>query len=104
MDIFYIRPQDIESNPNNPRKQLGDLKELKESIRISGILQNLTIQRKGELKYVVLIGNRRLQCAKDLKLETVPCVVVDLSPKEQMAMMLTENMMREDLTDRKSVV
>lgn len=33
----------IEPHPDNPRKDLGDLKELTESIRQNGIYQNLTV-------------------------------------------------------------
>ena len=33
----------IEPHPDNPRKNLGDLKELTESIRQNGIYQNLTV-------------------------------------------------------------
>ena len=30
-------------HPNNPRQDLGDLTELSESIKIHGVLQNLTV-------------------------------------------------------------
>lgn len=33
----------LSSHPQNPRKDLGDLQELTESIRENGILQNLTV-------------------------------------------------------------
>lgn len=38
IDVSKIHP-----HYNNPRKELGDLSELAESIRKTGILQNLTV-------------------------------------------------------------
>lgn len=97
MGTEMVKTNLIELNPNNPRKDLGDLTELTASIAANGIMQNLTIQRDDD-HYVVLIGNRRLKCAMNLGIEEVPCAIVDLSPAEQMAMMLEENMQRNDLT------
>ena len=41
--LVYIRTSDIYPHPDNPRKDLGDLTELAESIKVNGILQNLTV-------------------------------------------------------------
>lgn len=41
--ITYIDIKKICPHPSNPRKHLGDLTELAESIKTSGILQNLTV-------------------------------------------------------------
>lgn len=64
-------------------------------------MQNLTIVPnpvdKG--KYIVIIGHRRLAAAKAAGLAEVPCrVIEDMNAKEQMSMMLAENMQRNDLT------
>lgn len=48
--------------------------------------------------YNVVIGNRRLEAAKLAGLDTLPCIVADLTEKEQMSTMLLENMQRSDLT------
>lgn len=90
----------LEPHPDNPRKDLGDLTELAESIKKNGIFQNLTVLRtKGENeKYPVIIGHRRLAAAKLAGLTEVPCMVVEMDKKEQIATMLLENMQRSDLT------
>lgn len=100
MPIEYLVP-----HPGNPRKELGDLTELVESIKANGIYQNLTVMplnenKPGEeLKYMVLIGHRRLAAAKLAGLKEVPCSVVrNKSAKEQMSIMLVENMQRSDLS------
>lgn len=104
--IEYIRVDHIHQHPDNPRKDLGDVSELAESIKANGILQNLTVvpyvspvhKRVMGGMYTVIIGHRRLAAAKLAGLETVPCVVAEMSDEAQLATMLTENMQRTDLT------
>ena len=89
----------LEHHPENPRKDLGDLTELTASIRKNGIMQNLTVvPDMDNSKYLVVIGNRRLEAAKAAGLIELPCVVKDLDHKTQIATMLEENMQRADLT------
>lgn len=108
IDVSKIHP-----HYNNPRKELGDLSELAESIRKTGILQNLTVVpwfsditksgaddpvKQEEMGYIAVIGHRRLAAAKLAGLKEVPCVISDMSYSEQIATMLLENMQRNDLT------
>lgn len=83
---------------NNPRKDLGDLTELADSIKKNGIMQNLTVVDNGNGEYTVIIGHRRCAAAKLAGAKTVPCAIVEMSEKEQLATMLAENMQRADLT------
>ena len=87
----------LESHPDNPRKDVGDVTELADSIRHSGIMQNLTVVPH-EGRYRVIIGHRRLAAAKKAGLTAVPCIVSGMDYKEQLATMLCENMQRVDLT------
>lgn len=100
--IKFIDVNNIYNHPDNPRKDLGDLTELAESIKQSGILQNLTIvpiaDGKEDAEYYAVIGNRRLAAAKLAGLTEVPCAVSDMDHKTQIATMLLENMQRSDLT------
>lgn len=41
--IVWLNRSELEPHPDNPRKDLGDLTELRESIRQNGIMQNLTV-------------------------------------------------------------
>ena len=66
--------------------------------RSQGILQNLTIVPDEDGGYLVLIGNRRMEAAKLAGLDALPCAVVEMDETDQIAMMLTENMHRTDLT------
>ena len=109
--LQYIEISKIYPHPDNPRKDLGDLTELAESIKAKGILQNLTVvpwfseitkapadDNKMDGYYRIVIGHRRLAAARLAGMDKVPCVVADMEPKEQVATMLLENMQRSDLT------
>lgn len=109
--LVYIPVDHIDPHPDNPRKDLGDLTELADSIKANGILQNLTVvpwfsaitqqpadDGKMDDYYRALIGHRRLAAAKQAGLKEVPCVVVELTRQEQLQTMLQENMQRSDLT------
>lgn len=99
--IVNIGVEHIHPHPENPRKDLGDLTELAESLKKNGVMQNLTVVpvegQQGE--YYALIGNRRHGAAKLAGLEELPCrIVEDMGRKEQLSAMLEENMQRSDLT------
>ncbi len=42
-ELVYLDVDKLFPHPDNPRKDLGDLTELKDSIKVSGVLQNLTV-------------------------------------------------------------
>lgn len=85
-------------HPQNPRKNLGDLSELAESIKNNGILQNLTVVKADEDKYTVIIGHRRCAAAKLAGLTELPCVVAEMDEAKQIETMLCENVQRSELT------
>lgn len=90
----------LHPHPDNPRKDLGDLEELRESIREHGIMQNLTVVPVPckENEYVILIGHRRFAASEGI-IDELPCVIAEgLTAREQVGIMLMENMQREDLT------
>jgi len=96
--ITNIEVTKLLRHPDNPRKNIGDVTELAESIKARGILQNLTVVPAENGMYTVIIGHRRLAAAKQAGLTEVPCAVVDMDYKTQLSTMLLENMQRSDLT------
>jgi len=112
-EIVNIPIELLHSHHQNPRKELGDLSELTDSIKKNGIFQNLTVvpywfemtgvgcdspEQQAEMGYLVVIGNRRLEASKQAGLKTLPCIISDMSIKDQISTMLVENMQRSDLT------
>ena len=106
--MVYLSIDELFPHPDNPRRELGDLTELADSIKQNGVLQNLTVVPRmatSELTaescqqgYTVIIGHRRLAAAKLAGLSKLPCVVMEMTEKEQIQTMLVENMQRSDLT------
>ena len=99
-ELVMLPVDSLYPHPDNPRKKLGDLKELAESIKAKGIMQNLTVVPKKDDygKYTIIIGHRRHAAAKLAKVTEVPCVIVNMSEQDQLGTMLLENMQRSDLT------
>ncbi len=101
ISIFDILIDKIEPHPQNPRKDLGDLSELVQSIKENGIMQNLTVVPLDDdnKRFRCVIGHRRLAAAKEAGLASVPVTIAwDMDEKEQIATMIAENMQRADLT------
>lgn len=99
--IMYLKLDSLVPHPQNPRKELGDLTELADSIRAMGVMQNLTVVPEDEewSRFKIVIGHRRAAAARLAGLEEVPCVVIEhMDEKEQLATMLLENIQRSDLT------
>lgn len=95
-----IKIEKIHPHPDNPRKDVGDVTELADSIRHFGVLQNLILipAEEGD-EYLVLCGHRRLAATRKAMLSELPAEILwDIDRKEQIAMMLSENMQRSDLT------
>ena len=119
--IVMINMLNLSHHPENPRKNIGDITELTESIKKNGIMQNLTVipatpkakdyycddevtdyeQDPNKHMYRVIIGNRRMEAAKVAGVKELPCRIVTRIPfKTQLGIMLEENMQRTDLTIR----
>lgn len=98
--IVMLPIEKLEHHPENPRKNIGDITELTESIKVDGILQNLTVVPKPDEadKYLIVIGNRRFEAAQGAGLQFLPCVISDMDHTKQLETMLIENINRSDLT------
>lgn len=98
--IVTLPREKLEPHPDNPRKDLGDLTELAASIKRSGLLQNLTVVPHPEKPgmYRILIGHRRFAASELAGLTELPCAIEEMSYADQVAVMLAENLQRNDLT------
>lgn len=97
-EIVYLPVAELYPHPANPRKELGDLTELSDSLKANGIMQNLTVVPRDAGGYTVIIGHRRAAAARAAGIEKVPCIVRELTMMQQVQIMLVENMQRTDLT------
>lgn len=88
----------IEPDPEQPRKDLGDLSELAASIRQMGVVQPIIVTVAGFDRYRVLAGERRFQAAKLAGLLKVPAIVRTVEEQERLQLQIIENLHRKDLT------
>ena len=95
--IKLINTSLIDPHPDNPRKNIGDVTDLADSIRANGLLAPLSVVPNGS-RYRVIAGHRRLAACKQAGIGAVPCFVLQLDPLQQLGAMVTENCQREQLT------
>lgn len=89
MQILTVPLSVIVPDPDQPRQSFPktELNELKQSIEKQGILQPLIVESNynGD-KYLLLDGERRYRCSKELNLSEVPCYIIigPLSSEERL--------------------
>ncbi|MBQ9139908.1 MAG: ParB/RepB/Spo0J family partition protein [Ruminococcus sp.] len=97
--VYDVEIGKILPNPNQPRKDFkeAEIVPLAESIANNGILQPLSVRKIGE-KYELIAGERRLRAAKMCELQSVPCIIYEMSDRNSAILALVENIQRQDLT------
>ena len=89
----------IRPNPDQPRKFLGDLRELTESIKEKGVLEPLLVRFvPREDCYHIISGERRYHASRAAGLREVPCIEKIADDAETLELALIENLQRKDLT------
>jgi ParB family chromosome partitioning protein len=98
--IGRMIPMDkVRPNPEQPRKALGDLRELTDSIREKGVLEPLLVRYvPREDTYYIISGERRYHAAKAAGLHELPCIEKIADDAETLELALIENLQRKDLT------
>ena len=111
-EINKLRLSDIEPDKNQPRKVFDEeaLNNLAESIAAHGVLQPIVVRSAAREeddentknllagKYRIISGERRWRASKIAGLTEIPVIVRELSDTEAGAIMLVENLQREDLS------
>jgi ParB family chromosome partitioning protein len=100
-DAYVVKLDQIELNPNQPRKHIDpdSLAELSADIKVRGILQPPIVRPiEGNSKYQLVVGERRYRAAQMAELTEIPVLVQDLDDKEAQVVSLIENIQREDLS------
>src|SRR5438067_13236183 len=97
-ELQRIPTSRIRPNPYQPRREFdpGALAELEASIRANGLLQPITVRKKGE-SYELVAGERRLRAVANLQWKDVPAVVRDFDDQTLLILALVENLQRSDL-------
>jgi ParB family chromosome partitioning protein len=89
----------IRPNPEQPRKSLGDLRELTDSIKEKGVLEPLLVRFvPREDAYYIISGERRYHAARAAGVRELPCIEKIADDAETLELALIENLQRKDLT------
>ncbi|MBC1332891.1 ParB/RepB/Spo0J family partition protein [Listeria booriae] len=98
--VQNIPVSEIRPNPYQPRKTFDPtaLRELRDSIKLHGILQPVILRKSEAQGYELVVGERRFRAAKEAGLEEIPAVVRNLDDREMMELAVLENLQREDLS------
>lgn len=97
--INEVPLQQIEANPNQPRREFDPvaLEELASSIRQLGIVQPITLRQVDHDRFQIIAGERRWRASQLAGLTTIPAYIRTIKDENVMEMALVENIQREDL-------
>lgn len=89
----------ISVSPFQPRETMDEekLAELADSIRAHGVLQPVLVRSKGQGRYELVAGERRLRAASLAGLTRIPAVVREMTDEQSLQAALIENIQREDI-------
>lgn len=93
----WISMEEIETNPEQPRTNVGDLTELRKSIESKGVLEPLLVKPIADGRFRIIAGERRFRAAMEAGLTEVPCIELDVPENEVVEIALIENLHRRDL-------
>jgi ParB family transcriptional regulator, chromosome partitioning protein len=94
-----IPVEQIRPNPDQPRKSIGDLRDLTDSVREKGVLEPLLVRFvPREDCYYIISGERRYHAARAAGLREIPCIEKTADDAETLEIGLIENLQRKDLT------
>ncbi len=89
--------EEIETNPAQPRRSVGDLSELRKSIESKGVLEPILVLPLSDGRFRIIAGERRFRAALEAGLAEVPCIELDVPDNEVLEIALIENLHRRDL-------
>jgi len=80
INITYYNADDLVMAEYNPRQLTKDqYTQLKDSINRFGLVDPLIVNKNKDRKNILVGGHQRLRIAKEIGLESIPCVEIDLS-------------------------
>ena len=94
-----IPVEQVHPNPDQPRKAIGDLRDLTDSVREKGVLEPLLVRFvPREDCFYIISGERRYHAARAAGLREIPCIEKTADDAETLEIGLIENIQRKDLT------
>jgi ParB family chromosome partitioning protein len=97
--VLQIPLDHIDPNPYQTRQEFDEemLEELRDSIRVNGVVQPIVVRPAVEGRYVLVLGERRCRASKMAGKTTIPAIVRRVSDQTAAEMTVVENLQRQDL-------
>ena len=97
--VKNINIDEIDDFPNHPFKVIvnDDMKSMVDSIKENGVLVPTLVRPKDNGRYEMISGHRRKFASQYANLDTIPCIVRDLTDDEATIIMVDSNLQREKL-------
>ncbi len=92
-----LRLDQIDVDPDQPRKNAGDLSNLVSSIKRHGLLHAIIVRPLGGDRYMVISGERRLRAHRQAGVSTIRAIVRTPDEQTRIELQLVENLHRKDL-------
>jgi len=93
VDVNQLMPNLYQPRQNFDQEKMD---ELKESIKVHGIIQPIIV-RESTNGYEIVAGERRLKAARELGMKKVPVIIRQFNNLKTFEVALVENIQREDL-------
>lgn len=97
--VVNISIKEIDDYPNHPFKVIenNELQNMVDSIREKGVLSPTLVRKKADGRYEMISGHRRKRACQLLNIDTIPCIVRDLTDDEATIIMVDSNLQREKI-------
>jgi ParB-like chromosome segregation protein Spo0J len=98
MEIKTIRLEEIVPDEGNPRTQMGEIRQLADTIRKVGVLQPILVDALAGGRFRIISGHRRYAAAGLAELEEIPAVVRSDDAMTRAVVQAIENFQRAQLS------
>ncbi|MDF2567317.1 MAG: parB5 [Oscillospiraceae bacterium] len=97
--VVLLNTNEIVPNPAQPRLTFNheELMGLAKSIKENGVIQPISVRKNVNNQFELISGERRLKASKLAGMDSIPCIISDVSDKQSAILALLENIQRKDL-------
>lgn len=100
-EVIDLAIERIDVNPHQTRsftdEEVKSLEELRDSVKVHGVIQPVTVRPGKDGRYFLITGERRMRASKMAGKTTIPAIVRAVSEQQAAEMTVIENLQRRDL-------
>ena len=96
MDIEIDKLVDFKEGQPFSMYNESKLEQMKESIKLNGILSPIIVRAIKNNKYEIISGHNRVKCSRELELTTIPATVIECDNDNARLIMLDSNLCQRD--------